>query len=419
MRGWVFFVAGFVTVLTLMWACQPKTPPFECVDKIGCVDIEPGQPIKLAVLQPFSGPVKPHGVDQLRGIRLALSDRGGQLFDHRIELQTEDSHCSGEGGTTAALKIVADPQFLGILGSYCSGAAIKAAQIVSKAGLVMISGANTAPSLTSIKGKPGTNYQPGYFRTAHNDIVLGEAVASYARLHLGLNRAATINDGDPYTKGLTEAFGEAFNALGGNVVLETTVNKEDKDMQPVLTAVVQSDPQLLFFPIFRPAGDFITLQAAGMEGFESIVRITADGLFNDAFFNAAGAAGKGMYFAVPAMPEGPAYNEFVSRYKNEFKEAPVAGLHAHAYDAANLLLNAIETTAIQEKDGTLHIKRQALRDALYSTKDFQGLTGILTCNNFGDCGVPRFKFVRLEDPDAGFQELAANIQYIYIPAKRY
>jgi len=289
-------------IVAFLVSCSSQDRSFECEDSIGCVELKPGMPIKIGVLQAFSGALESNGIDQLRGIKMALGDRGGALLGHPVELQTEDSHCSGEGGTTAALKIVADPQFLGILGTYCSGAAVKAAKITSDAGLVMISATNTSPALTSIGGNPGSNHYTGYFRTAHNDLGMGSAVADFARHKLGVTRAATINDGDTYTKGLTEAFGASFEKQGGRIVLDATVNKEDKDMKPVLTAVVQSNPELLFYPVFRPAGDHITLQTAEMKGFKTIVRITADGLFNDAFFNSVGMAGIRMYFALPAMP---------------------------------------------------------------------------------------------------------------------
>ena len=41
-----------------------------------------------------------------------------------------------------------------------------------------------------------------------------------------------------------------------------------------------------------------------------------------------------------------------------------------------------------DADGTLHIGRQALRDAMFATKDFKGLTGVLTCTPTGDCANP-------------------------------
>jgi branched-chain amino acid transport system substrate-binding protein len=54
-----------------------------------------------------------------------------------------------------------------------------------------------------------------------------------------------------------------------------------------------------------------------------------------------------------------------------------------------MVFAAIEKVAVQDADGTLHIPRQALRDALYATKDFKGLTGNLTCNPTGDCADPK------------------------------
>ena len=70
---------------------------------------------------------------------------------------------------------------------------------------------------------------------------------------------------------------------------------------------------------------------------------------------------------------------------------------------------------MQDNDGTLHIGRQALRDALYATTGYQGLTGSLTCDEYGDCGVARFEVVRLDDPSAGLEGLRANVVYAYPP----
>ena len=58
---------------------------------------------------------------------------------------------------------------------------------------------------------------------------------------------------------------------------------------------------------------------------------------------------------------------------------------AHAFDATNILLDAVESVAQQGEDGTLLIGRQALRDAVAATADYAGLTGTLTCSEFGDC----------------------------------
>ncbi len=231
-----------------------------------------------------------------------------------------------------------------------------------------------------------------------------------------MTRAATIDDGDPYTQGLAESFERIFTELGGQVVLVTAVNKGDTDMRPVLSAVAASGAELVFFPVFRMEGDYIVLQAREVEGLENLTLMSAEGLYFDAFIQAVGAAGVGMYFNSPVRPEGPVYEAFVSSYETKYNEQLTSTPYcAHTYDAVNLLLHAIEAVAVQEQDGRLHIGRQALRNALYATSGYQGLTGSLTCDPYGDCGAIRLQVTRLDDPAAGFEGLAANVVYTYPP----
>jgi branched-chain amino acid transport system substrate-binding protein len=405
-------------VTILLTACQSADPPFECTDTIGCLTIAPGEPIELVALHVQSGEVAPLGIQYIQSSELAIAERGNQLFDHPIVLHREDSLCSKEGGTTRAQEIITNPQIVAILGTTCSGAAVPAAKIMSDAGLVMVSGGNTAPSLTSVNGQPGTDWQPGYFRTVPSDTVQGRAAATFAFQELGVTRAATLNDGDTYTQGLTEVFRQVFTELGGEIVLEAAINKGDTNMGPVLTAVAVSEAELLFFPIFPPEGNLIIKQASVTEGFETITLMSADGLALDTVLQDVGPAGVGIYFVGPSNPDSPAYEAFDATFSKQFGEAPNPPFHALGYDAANLVLEAIEAVALPDAsgDGTLHIGRQALRDHLYSS-DFAGVSGSLTCDKFGDCGATQFKVVRLDDPAAGIGVLADNVVYTYNPGE--
>jgi len=286
-------------------------------------------------------------------------------------------------------------------------------KVVSEAGLVMISGSSSSPSLTSVGGERGANWQPGFFRTAQNDSLSGRAAATFAFEVLGVSRAATIDDGSTYTQGLTETFKKAFTELGGQVVLAAAVNRGDTDMRPVLTAVAMSGAELLFFVGYSPEIDYIVLQARDVEGLENVTLITGEAYY-ESFIQAVGEAGVGLYFNGPAPPQGPAYDAFVAQYEARYGEPPIeTPYHAHTYDAAGLLCHAIEAVAVQDKDGTLHIGRQALRDALYATAGYQGLTGSLTCDQYGDCGAIKLQIVRLNDPAAGLEGLKANVVYTY------
>jgi branched-chain amino acid transport system substrate-binding protein len=400
-------------IAMLLVACQSSSPSVECGDPIGCVDIAPGEPIMLASFQALSGTMAADGQSNLVTTELALADRGGQLLGHPVTLRSEDTQCTKEGGATAASKAAADTRIVGILGPTCSGSAAGAMKVVSEAGLVMVSGSSTAPSLTSVRGTPGVDWQPGFLRTAQNDALSGRVAATFAFEQLGVTRAATLNDGDPYTRGLTDTFEQVFTELGGEIVLATAVNKGDTNMQPVLTAVARSGAELLFFPVFRPEGDHIILQARETEGLEHVTLMNAEGLYQEGFVESVGHSGVGVHLVIPATPKSSARDAFVARYEAKSGQVPTNVYFLHTYDAVNLLLNAIETVAIQEKDGTLHIGRQALRDALHATSGYKGLSGTLTCDSYGDCGSARFEVLRLDDPELGLEGLAANTVYTY------
>ena len=251
---------------------------------LGTVVVEPGAQVQIRSLNAISGDVAFLGVPNQRGVEAAVADFGDIKGFEVTSGEGLDDLCSAEGGQAAAQQIVADEQVVGVIGTSCSGAAASAAPLISDAGLVMISGSNTSPALTSdLAGTAGETYRPGYYRTAHNDLYQGAAMAACVYNDLGLATAAAIHDGDPYTQGLAQAFADAFEALGGTVTGFTGVSKEDTDMVPVLTEVAADSPEALFFPIFQPAGDFIADQAPGVAGLESTQLLAADGLLTDGF----------------------------------------------------------------------------------------------------------------------------------------
>jgi branched-chain amino acid transport system substrate-binding protein len=359
------------------------------------VDVAPGDPIRIASALVISGPNADLGLDSQHGAEIAIEFKG-EVLGHPIELQAEDDGCNAEGGQAAGQKIVSDPTIVAVIGTSCSGAGVPMAQVISDAGYVMVSPSNTAPSLTD----PAQAWKPGYLRTAHNDKVQGAAMAEYAYNELGLTTAAAIHDGDPYTEGLANAFREAFEALGGTVVAFTAVNVGDTDMRPVLTSVAASEggaPEFLFFPVFTAECAHLATQALEVAGLENTVRAAADGCFSAASAEAIGDASAGMYFSGPDLAfAGDTYQDFLAAYQTNFGSAPLSVFHAHAFDAANMIFACIEQVATQDDAGT-HIGRQALRDCLYATSGFEGITGSLTCNDTGDCADPKIAVYEIQD----------------------
>jgi branched-chain amino acid transport system substrate-binding protein len=358
----------------------------ECTDEIGCVEIAPDEPIHVAYMLTISGATAFLGEDSRGGVEIAIDDRGGELLGHEIELTGEDSGCSAEGGQTAAQKVAADPSILGIIGTSCSSAGTAALPIISQAGLVMISPSNTAPSLTSDNADEGGVWQPGYYRTGHNDLFQGRIAAEYMFNELGATTLATIHDGSPYADGLQAVAAQVFQELGGEVTFQGAVNVGDTDMRPILTELASNPPDVLYFPIFEPEGDLIAAQSREIAGLEEVTLMGADGLLADSFPEGTGDAADGMYLTGPYVA-GDAYADLLAKWETKFGGSPPSGFHAHAYDATNMLLDAIEQAAQVGDDGTILVGRQALRDALNATSGFAGVTGSLTCGPTGDCAT--------------------------------
>src|SRR4051794_13133707 len=111
-------------------------------------------------------------------------------------------------------------------------------------------------------------------------------------------------------------------------------------------------------------------------------------MFSADFVKAAGPAALGMYLSSPNFSAFQAgYADLLTKYKDKFGINPPQAFHAHGYDATNILFTALEKVAVQDGD-TLYVPLGALRDAIYATKDFPGVTGILSCSASGDCGAP-------------------------------
>lgn len=395
-------------------AAAPEAGP------LGAVTVAAGEDIQIRSLQAITGDVAFLGIPNLRGTELAVVDYG-PLKGHNVSIGTPlDDLCLAEGGAAAGQTIASDDQVIGTIGTSCSGAAVPASKLISESGGVLISPSNTSPSLTSdLVGNAGDDYNVGYYRTAHNDLFQGAAVADFVFNDLGFATAAAIHDGDPYTNGLAAAFQNAFEELGGEIVVFTAVGKDDTDMTGVLTEVAAASPEALFFPIFPPAGNFIAQQSKTIAGFEDIQLIGADGLLVDNFMELPES--EGMYFSGPNLDYGSNASEigttaadFLAAYDAEYGEAPTAAFWAHSYDATVLLLSAIDAVAIELDDGSLFIDRQLLRDELAATSGFGGIIGSLSCDDFGDCGAQRISIVLHED-SSNIEAGKSNIVFEFSP----
>ena len=388
-RGLTVLMVVLAMVAAACGGSDATEEPEACAnDAFGCVEVEAGDPIKIGSLLVITGPNTSLGIDSQYGVEMALDyadgtfdDTNVQIKGHDVVLVAEDDGCSAEGGTAGANKLAADSQIVAVIGTSCSSAALGTAdKILGDKGVTLLSPSNTSPALTA----PATR-DDFYFRTAHNDTLQGAAVAEFAFNNQGVTTAATIHDGSPYAEGLANAFAGSFEALGGTITSQDAIQVGDTDFSGVLASIGAGSPELLYFPIFVGEGSLLVQQARTTLG-ESVIMTGSDGLWSDDFY---AAAGDDVFLSGPDVTafagDAALYSDiFLPRYAEKYGSEPLSAFHAHSWDAANMVLAALESVAIESGD-KLYIPRSGLRDAIGATDGLVGITGSLTCNANGDC----------------------------------
>lgn len=359
--------------------------------EFGCAEYASGAPIRIGTLLAISGEVATLGQDSQNGVILGLDyldgsfdGTPGQLIGHDVELQNEDDLCSKEGGQSGGTKLASDPTILAVVGTSCSSSAQQVAdKLLSAKGIPLVSPSNTAAGLTSVE-----LHQPFYARTAQNDAIQAKVVSDFVYAELGLKNAATIHDESPYSEGLTSGFKTFYEQAGGKVTDEEAIESTETDFKPLLTSIAQTNPDIIYLPAFNPACALIAKQAKDIPDLSGVALMGSDGCYTSTFIDQAGDAGNGFFASGPIASAGAQSSDLLKSFNAAYKDqfgAPTAAFNTNAFDAFNLIAQAVTSVAIENPDGSVSIPRQAMMDAILATSDYQGLSGTLTCNETGDC----------------------------------
>ena len=352
-------------------------------------------------------------------VQMAVSDYGPLHGTFPVEVgEGLDGDCSEAGGRRAARAVLRDARVIGVIGTSCSVAAIAAAPLLTEAGLVMISPSNTAPALTSdLGGNAGEHQRDGYYRTAYNDLRVGDAVADFLFVEQGHRRVAAIHDGDPYTEGLAAAFAAAFTEHGGTVTASEEIHRQATSHAATWSSIAEDKPEAIVVTLFPDeARDVLQHRRADDFGESLSVVVTSD-FFASPYMSEPRSAG--LYLAGRDVRHGDDVNEstgrgvaeMLDRISANIGDVSAGSFWPQAYDATTLLLDAIERASHLDGE-VLVIDRAGLRSHLSSVEGYGGLTGTLSCDPFGDCGAARIAVYRHDNPDDP-AAAAANVVYEY------
>lgn len=337
-------------------------------DEWGTITIPADKPIKIGLGAMLTGDYASLGIDIKNGAEMAVEEKG-TLLGHRIELQAEDDGCAGPPSVAIAEKLCNDPLIVGLVGYMCSGGSKPASDVHNKYKVVMVSPSSTALELTA-RGIPV------FFRTCWNDKIQAKRAAAFAWSQMW-TKVAAIHDKSDYGQSLAEDFAENMRAKGAEIVAFEGITRGDKDFSPVLTKIKPMRPQLIYFGGMAAEGVLIVRQMKRV-GLRKTHFMSDDGCYTEKdFIQAGGNAALGSYVTYAKEPDPGWVKKFEAKY------GPRQTFSPQAYDAANILMRAVEKAAKKKPDGSLVIGKKALRDAVSATR-LDGITGKISFDKYGD-----------------------------------
>jgi branched-chain amino acid transport system substrate-binding protein len=328
-----------------------------------------GGTITLGLNTSLTGGTATFGKNTQNGIQMAIDEvnaKGGVL-GKKVVLQTEDNASRPDESVTAVQKLISSDDVLVVLGDVASSNSLAAAPICQKAKVPMVSPTSTNPKVTQVG-----DY---IFRTCFIDPFQGTVCARFARDNLKAKTVAVLVDNkSDYSQGLAKYFVEEFSKTG-KIVSTSYYTAGDADFRAQLTNIKAKNPDLIFLPGYYTEVGAIASQARQLGMKQPF--LGGDGWDSPKLTEIGKGAVQGAYFSTHYSPESddPRVQKFGEDYKKKYGGQTPDAMSAVAYDAANIVLAAIEKAgATQPTDED----RAKIRDAIAATKNFPGVTGDIT-----------------------------------------
>ncbi|MEZ0240979.1 MAG: branched-chain amino acid ABC transporter substrate-binding protein [Chloroflexota bacterium] len=339
----------------------------------------------------------------VNAIKFAIDARGGKVDGWTIKYTDQDDSTAAAGkwtqerATALATEAVTTADLVAYIGTFNSGAAQLVIPTLCKAGIPMISPANTYPGLTKpgkgTANEPGVFYPDGcqhnYYRVVPADDLQGDAGASWAK-EMNLTKVYVLDDTEIYGKGIADVFDASAKTLGLTVLGHDQAPGTSTDFKALAAKIAATSPDLVYY-------GGITQNNAGQlwkdlrEAMKDVKLMGPDGIYEEAFLTAAGDAAEGTFLTFGGTTADQ-YTGDAAKFRDDYKAKYGGDLEVYTiygYEAANVTLAAIETASKAGAKDAAALRKGTL-DALAATKDFKGVLGTWSFDANGDTSLKIF-----------------------------
>jgi ABC-type branched-subunit amino acid transport system substrate-binding protein len=221
----------------------------------------------------------------------------------------------------------------------------------------------------------GSTGEGGVFSLGGADPGAAHALAEYAA-GSDLRYVVVIHPDEPGARFEAQVFREAFEELRGSVLRILTYPPGATYFEEQLRQAEALSPQALVLPVpprdieaLAPQVSFFGLDTLGIK-----ILGTAGWADENVLRNVSPRHTSGVVLATPQQPgpDAPGYRRFVDAYEARFQRSLRDDIPALGYDAASLILLAVNLGASSPGD---------VQRALERIQNFEGATGVLSVRN--------------------------------------
>ena len=326
----------------------------------------------IGVFEPMTGPMAAGGQQTVEGINLAI-EQTTEVLGRPIKVVLVDNKSEKVESANAVARLIEYEKVVAIVGSYGSGNTIAGGEVANTAGIPVVGCSPTNPLVTLGK--------PYIFRACFIDPFQGAVMANFAVNELKAKTAVIIQDiSNDYSVGLSNFFRDAFIKLTGDpksVAGVISYQTGDQDFTAQLTYAAGKKPDVVFVPAGQ-YGDGALIIKQGREMGITGIFLGGDTWEAPEFIEVGGKAVEGSYYSThfdASAVTTKAAEKFNKDFQAKYNRLPSA-FAALGFDAFNMVIDAIKRAGSADP--------KAIRDALAVTKDYEGVTGIITLDLNGD-----------------------------------
>ncbi len=367
---------------------------------------------------PLQGAQRLQTTAMVEGIKLALEQAGGKAGDTTVKYTSLDDSTAQAGTWTPeatsanARKVAQDDSAVAYIGEFNSGASAISIPILNEAPVAQVSPANTAVGLTSDepgadKGEPDKYYPTGsrhYMRIVPKDTIQGAALASLMKED-GCSAAYILNDKEVYGAGLARNIESAAGEIGLEVAGNEGIDPKAPNFRSQAATVADSGADCFVFSGVTANGA-VQLYKDISAALPEARLYGPDGVSNPEFFVAdeggvpVEVADKTKVTVATLSPDQypPEGQRFFDQYEKKYDVSNVDPYAIYGYEAMRLVLDTCEELGADCSD------RQAMIDALFTTKGRESVLGTYDIDENGDTTLTDYGVYTIKDGELIFDE---------------